>query len=281
MDLRTAVRDIGNMSPDEINSYYNNNAPSAGKMPENEDDYYNPGKSKTTAEDLLAGAAEAGGGVGAGTAEAGDGPDSPAAEPGQAPGAPKDYSEFRKKYGLEYNEDHAKMKSPGAYSESTGGDGFASDDGAIFTEAGVYVGTASDDDYSSYSKLQSDSSSIKKEAEGKGFTDFSSLSDVAGAVHWLTKDDKPEEEVKEEEEKPEYKKSERLAKAQARMKAYDKVFVGKQGDIIFGKNPDYAQDFSNAYKKALRSDPDYQWKFDKRADAKKLKFSKKNEETQQ
>ena len=276
MDFRTAVRDISKMSPDEINSYYDNKAPSAGKMPDNEDDYYNPGKSKTTAEGLLAGAAEAG-----------DGPDNPAAEPGQAPGAAtgKDYAEFRKKYGLDYNEDHAKMKSPGAYSRSSGGDGFASDDGAIFTESGVYVGTAKGSENEDgdmvydYGALESASSGIKQEAEGKGWSDFSSLSDVAGAVHWLTKDDKPEE--KAEEKPPEYKKSERLAKAEARMQAYDKVFTGKQGDILFGKNPDYAQDFSNAYKKALRSDPDYQWKFDERANAKELKFSKKNKQEQQ
>ena len=238
MDYSTAIKDISKMSPQEMADYFQDDS-LAQPIPK-EDEYF--------------------------------GTDQPQAEPGQAKGAVKDYSEFRKKYGLEYNEKHAKMKSPGAYSKSSGGDGFASDNGAIFTEAGVYVGTASDDDYSSYSKLKSDSTSIKKKAEGKGFTDFSSLSDVAGAVHWLTKEDKPEEKV-EKEKKPEYKKSDKLAQAQARNTAYNEVVSGQQGDIIFGKNPDYAKDFADSYKNALRSDPDYQYRFNLDRNAKELRFN--------
>ena len=221
MDFRTVANEINNMDVDKYRDYFKMDK-SEGTMPDNPDDYFNPKTDFVKAEGTKAAetAASKMGGV-AGF----DGPDSPGSEPGEAPGAMKDYSEFRDKYGLEFNEEHSKMKSPGAYNKSSGGDGFASDDGAIFTESGVYVGTAKGTEnedgemvYDNYGSLESASSGIKQKAEGKGFTDFSSLSDVAGAVHWLTKDDKPEAPEKEPEP---YRKSDTLARAEAGVKAYE------------------------------------------------------------
>ena len=260
MDYRTATSDIKSMSPDELRNYFSIDD-SSGTMPEKADDYYSAtsGGTKTMSAEEIMEAGKSG-------VSKMSGPDVPAAEPGEAPGAVEDYSDFREKYGLEYNEDHAKMKSPGAYSKSTGGDGFASDDGAIFTESGVYVGTAKGSEnedgemtYENYGSLESAASGIKKEAEGKGFTDFSSLSDVAGAVHWLTKDDKKEETVKKEPEV--YNKSTKLAEAEAGVKAFDDVILPNQGDVMFGKMPDYAQQYADAFQTNLRNDPDYAWKF--------------------
>lgn len=263
MDFRTVANEINNMDADKYRDYFKMDK-SEGTMPDNPDDYFNPKTDFVKAEGTKAAetaASKMGGISGA------DGPDSPQAEPGEAPGAMKDYSEFRDKYGLEFNEEHSKMKSPGAYSKSSGGDGFASDDGAIFTESGVYVGTAKgteneDGDmvYDNYGSLESASSGIKQKAEGKGWTDFSSLSDVAGAVHWLTKDDKPKGPEKEPEP---YRKSDTLARAEAGVKAYEETILPRQGDIMFGKNPDYAQKYADSFQANLRSDPDYAWKFKK------------------
>ena len=253
MDFRTAAQDVGQMSADDYRDYFRMDK-QEGKMPDNPDDYFNPKESKTS--EAINNAVEM---------TNMNGPDDPSAEPGTAAGAAKDYSEFRDKYGLEYNEDHAKMKSPGAYSRSSGGDGFASDDGAIFTESGVYVGTAKgteneDGDmvYDNYDSLRSASEGIKTKAEGKGFSDFGSLSDVAGAVHWLTKGDKKAEAKKDPVV---YNKSTRLAEAEAGVKAYEKEILPNQGDIIFGKKPNYAQDYADSFQANLRADPDYAWKF--------------------
>jgi len=260
MDYRTATSDIKSMSPDELRNYFSIDDTS-GTMPEKADDYYSAssGSTKTMSADEIM---EAGGATGSKM----NIPDEPSTEPGQAPGPVNDYSEFRDKYGLEYNEDHAKMKSPGAYSRSSGGDGFASDDGAIFTESGVYVGTAKGSEnedgemvYDNYDSLRSASEGIKTDAEGKGFTDFSSLSDVAGAVHWLTKDDKKKDTAKKEPEV--YNKSTKLAEAEAGVKAFDDVILPRQGDVMFGKMPDYAQQYADAFQTNLRNDPDYAWKF--------------------
>ena len=155
---------------------------------------------------------------------------------------PVDYSDFREKYGLEFDEEDSKLKPPGKYSSGSGGDGYATDDGAIFTADGVYVGTAKgskNDDgeitYDNYDRLASDASGIKKEAEGKGFSDFSSLSDVAGAVYWLTKDDKKEDTAKEEEEEPYFPiKTPEVAKAAARTKSFSKNVRPNYGTLLFG-----------------------------------------------
>ena len=273
MDFRTVANEINNMDVDKYRQYFKMDK-SEGSMPDNPDDYFSPKTDFVKAEGTAAAdtAAQKMSGIA--------GPDQPDAEPGEAPGAIKDYAEFRDKYGLEFNEDHSKMKSPGAYNKSNGGDGFASDDGAIFTESGVYVGTAKGSEnedgdmvYDNYGSLKSASEGIKTEAEGKGFTDFSSLSDVAGAVHWLTKDDKPEGPKKEPEP---YRKSDKLARAQAGVKAYEETILPRQGDIITGKNKSYAQDYADSFQMNLRSDPDYSWKFkqdDKDTGSRTVNFS--------
>ena len=164
-----------------------------------------------------------------------------------------DYSDFRDKYGLDYNESHAKMKSPGAYSRSTGGDGFATDDGAIFTENGVYVGTAKgseNDDgemvYDNYGSLRSAAESIKKDAEGKGFSNFGSLSDVAGAVNWLTKgEDKAESAPAKAKEKVQ---SYTLSKARAMTDAYETDFRPNLGSMMFDPEYQGGQKFLDKYK---------------------------------
>ena len=155
--------------------------------------------------------------------------------------------EVRKKYNLDYNKDHAELKGS-AYSKETGGDGFTND-GAIFTEAGEYVGSidadAESDYYAGFSDLTSAASDIKQKAEGKGFTGVNSLSDVAGAVHWLTKGEKEQEEVKPEEP---YVQSEKLSKAKAGVKPYEETILPNTGDIIMGKNKGYKDSFLDNYK---------------------------------
>ena len=243
MDYRTAAQDVGQMTADDFRNYFRMDK-QEGTMPDNSEDYFNPKQSKTS--EAINNAVEM---------TNMNGPDDPSAEPGTAPGAAKDYSEFRDKYGLDFNEDHSKMKSPGSYSRSSGGDGFASDDGAIFTESGVYVGTAKgsenedgDTVYDNYDSLRSASEGIKTDAEGKGFSDFSSLSDVAGAVHWLTKgNDEPASAPAKAKEKVQ---SYTLSKARAYTEAYEDEARPNFGSRVTG-NYD-SNDFLNKYKLNLK-----------------------------
>ena len=158
--------------------------------------------------------------------------------------------EVRKKFNLNFNEDHSKLSGP-EYSKGTGGDGFTND-GAIFTEHGEYVGSIDADGdkdyYAGFSNLTNAASDIKQKSEGKGFTNVNSLSDVAGAVHWLTKGDKEEEEKEPEKPEEPYVQSEKLSKAKAGVKAYEEAILPNTGDIITGKNKDYKLDFLNNYK---------------------------------
>ena len=113
--------------------------------------------------------------------------------------------EVREKFNLDFNKDHAKL-SGSDYSRETGGDGKAAmPEGAIFTESGEYVGSidpdAESEYYEGFSDLADAASSIKQKAEGKGFTNVNSFSDVAGAVHWLTKggkEEKPDTDIPKE-----------------------------------------------------------------------------------
>ena len=146
--------------------------------------------------------------------------------------------QIREKFGLSYNDKHASKGAPGKYSESTGGDGFATKDGAIFTESGDYVGSVKGDGdsdyYAGYSKLTDAASSIKQKHEGKGFSDVDSLSDVAGAVHWLTKGEQeaPKTEGPEEPAAP-VSVSPKLAEARTRVKQYEEDVLS--GRSVYGK----------------------------------------------
>lgn len=147
--------------------------------------------------------------------------------------------EIREKFGLKYNEKHAEMSAPGKYSKNTGGDGFANDKGAIFTESGEYVGSVKgdgdEDYYAGYSKLTDAASDIKKEAEGKGFSNVNSLSDVAGAVHWLTKGGEEEKAPVEEKENEPIRHSPEIKQAIERVRTYENdINSGKISDDIFG-----------------------------------------------
>ena len=156
--------------------------------------------------------------------------------------------QIREKFGLSYNEKHASKGAPGKYSQSTGGDGFATKDGAIFTEGGEYVGSVKGDGdsdyYSGYSKLTDAASSIKQKHEGKGFTDVDSLSDVAGAVHWLTKEQKAEEPEGPQAPEEPIARSEKFATARARVKQYEEDVLG--GRKVFGRES-FNQDPTSFY----------------------------------
>ena len=170
--------------------------------------------------------------------------------------------QIREKFGLSYNEKHASKGAPGKYSESTGGDGFATKDGAIFTESGDYVGSVKGDGdsdyYAGYSKLTDAASSIKQKHEGKGFSDVDSLSDVAGAVHWLTKGEQASKPEGPKEPEAPVSVSPRLAEARTRVKQYEEDVLG--GRSIVGakdaaeKQAD-ASSFLDRYK--LKLDQDY------------------------
>ena len=169
--------------------------------------------------------------------------------------------QIREKFGLSYNEKHAGKGAPGKYSESTGGDGFATKDGAIFTESGEYVGSVKGDGdsdyYSGYSKLTDAASSIKQKHEGKGFTDVDSLSDVAGAVHWLTKGEQeaPKTEAPEEPDAP-VSVSPKLAEARTRVKQYEEDVLS--GRSVYGKKSfeqtESGDSFLDRYKLKLKED---------------------------
>lgn len=166
--------------------------------------------------------------------------------------------QIRKKFGLDYNDKHASKGAPGKYSESTGGDGFATKDGAIFTEGGEYVGSVKSDGdsdyYAGFSDLTDAASSIKQKHEGKGFTDVDSLSDVAGAVHWLTKgeDKAPEPEGPKEPDAP-VSVSPKLATARARVQQYEEDTLS--GRTVYGKAAQEqqmeAESFYDRYKKKM------------------------------
>ena len=145
--------------------------------------------------------------------------------------------QIREKFGLSYNEKHASKGAPGKYSESTGGDGFATKDGAIFTESGDYVGSVKGDGdgdyYAGYSKLTDAASSIKQKHEGKGFTDVDSLSDVAGAVHWLTKGEKESKPEGPTEPDAPVSVSPKLAEARTRVQQYEEDVLSGRG--VYGK----------------------------------------------
>jgi len=162
--------------------------------------------------------------------------------------------EIRDKFGLKYNEKHAEKGAPGKWSKSTGGDGYATKDGAIFTESGEYVGSVKGDGdadyYAGFSDLTDAASSIKKEHEGKGFSNVNSLSDVAGAVHWLTKGDG--EEAPEEKAFEGITYSEPVAKAKAGKAAFEKTILPREGDYIMGrKKTNPADDYLASYKLQL------------------------------
>ena len=163
--------------------------------------------------------------------------------------------EIRDKFGLKYNEKHAELGAPGKFSRSTGGDGYATKDGAIFTESGEYVGSVKGDGdadyYAGYSDLTDAASSIKKQHEGKGFSNVNSLSDIAGAVHWLTKGDDTEKAAVEAFEGITY--SDKVAKAKAGQAAFEETILPRQGDYIMGrKETNPADDYLDAYKLQLK-----------------------------
>ena len=145
--------------------------------------------------------------------------------------------EIRDKFGLKFDKKHAEMSGK-KFSRSTGGDGYANKNGAIFTESGEYVGSVKgdgdEDYYAGYSDLTDAASSIKQEHEGKGFSSVDSLSDVAGAVHWLTKGKKEEAKTEETGNKP-IEHSPEIKQSVDRIRTYeDDVMSGKMSDDIFG-----------------------------------------------
>lgn len=160
--------------------------------------------------------------------------------------------EIREKFGLKFNEEHSKMSAPGAYSRDSGGDGFAHDNGAIFTQDGTYVGSVKGDGdeeyYAGYKSLIDAASPYKEKKEGKGFSSVDSLSDVAGAVRFLTDGEAQAPAPTEESEG--YTWSEPVVKAKAYVDAFDESYLPNQGQIIFGtdRGKQAAQEFSDNYK---------------------------------
>ena len=150
--------------------------------------------------------------------------------------------EVRKKFGLSFNEEHSKMDAPGAYSRSSGGDGFAHDNGAIFTKSGEYVGSVKADEEDEYYEekfkdLTDAASPYKEKAEGKGFSSVDSLSDVAGAVRFLTDGDGGADVPEPVYEQKPIEHSAEITQAKERVQNWERsVEDGSMSDSIFNND---------------------------------------------
>lgn len=254
MDYSTAIKDISKMSPSEMASYFGDVSFSKSDMPENEDDYYNPKKKDSdfleTATNVV------------------NGPDNPAAEPGESGGVPSSVSDwtaqnFKNQLGLSSREnvgDNFNASAGATDSDKTKanpllGEGYLSNDD--------FKRLKNDDKFRDlYMKESSNWDGSKADRIKSGDFDWDEMS----INHMDAFLDRFGSKMNtSEKETPEYKKSDVLAQAQARNTAYNEVVQGKQGDVIFGRNPDYAKDFADSYKSSLRSDPDYQWRFERNA----------------
>lgn len=248
MDYRTAIQDVANMSAADKLKYFSVDN-SAGDMPDNADDYFDPdGPSKTVDTKT---AAESG------IMSKMSGPDQPAAEPGEAPGAAKDWTaaDFKNILGLSSRSDVGDNFNEGAG---------ATDSDKTKSNPLLGKGYLSDDDFNrlkndkAFQDLYMKKGGSKAERIKSGEFDWDEMS-INHMDAFL--DQYGSELKKGSGEKPVYNKSTKLAEAQANVKAYEDVFLPNQGDIMLNKMPDFAQKYSDAYKANLRNDPDYAWKF--------------------
>jgi len=267
MDYRTATSDIKSMSPDELRNYFSIDD-SSGTMPEKADDYYSAtsGGTKTMSADEIMKAGNAAG-------DKMSGPDEPAAEPGEAPGAAKDWtaSDFKNILGLSSRSDVGDNFNAGAG---------ATDSDKTKSNPLLGKGYLSDDDYNrlksdkAFQDLYMEKGGSKAERIKSGEFDWDEMS-INHMDAFL--DQYGSELKKGTGEKPVYNKSTKLAEAEAGVKAFDDVILPKQGDVMFGKMPDYAQQYADAFQTNLRNDPDYAWKFkgkDKQGDKSKMDGAK-------
>ena len=244
MDFRTAVQDVGQMNADDYRDYFRMDK-QEGKMPDNAEDYFNPKENKTS--EAINNAVEM---------TNMNGPDQPSAEPGTAPGADKDWtaSDFKNILGLSSRSDVGDNFNEGAG---------ATDSDKTKSNPLLGKGYLSDDDFSrlkndkAFQDLYMEKGGSKAERIKSGDFDWDEMS----INHMDSFLDQYGSELKNLGEKPVYNKSTKLAEAEAGVKAYEKEILPYQGDIIFGKKPNYAQDYADSFKANLRADPDYSWKF--------------------
>ena len=249
MDYSTAIKDISKMSPREMADYFQDESLA---QPKPDDDKY-------------------------------FGTDQPQAEPGEAKGAPSPYQgapSSSKAWTADTFQNELGLGSREGIGDNYNAGAGATDSDKTKSNPLLGKGYMSDDDFERlkddknfrdlYMEKASSWEGSKADRIKDGDFDWDEMS-INHMDAFLDRFGSPKTE-NSTAEKPAYKKSDKLAQAQARNTAYGEVVVGKQGDILIGKNPDYAKDFADSYKNALRSDPDYQYRFDLKRNAKELRF---------